>query len=124
MKSQLEKNKEILLEEIEKYSCEPINNATADRLNAYRGAYKALCLMDGHEYQEKEKSARDEPVSSGMVEIIGDTELEKLLSSIPLDEKHVKAIVSIFANHMQGLEVVNRRTYDNIMERIREVAAK
>ena len=122
MKSQLEKNKETLLEEIEKYSCKPIDNAIAERLNAYRGAYKALCMIDAEGYTDDVKTTRTEDNADRTVELDGDTEFEKIIISMPFDITHAKAVASIFADHMESLCVMNRRAYDNIMARLREVA--
>ena len=122
MKSQLEKNKETLLEEIEKYSCKPIDNAIAERLNAYRGAYKALCMAE-HDYNsEDKKSENTGEKAARTVSMDGDTEFEKLIISMPFDMAHAKSVASIFADHMESLCVMNRRAYDNVMMRLREVA--
>lgn len=122
MRSQLEKNKEILLEEIEKYSCKPIDNATADRLNVYRGAYKALCMIDGEEYAHEEKAVQETPSVARTAELDGDTEFERVIMSIKPDKAHMVAITNILADHMESLSVMNRRAYDNVMMRLREVA--
>lgn len=124
MRSQIEKNKETLLEEIEKYSCKPIDNAIADRLNAYRGAYKALCMAE-HDYSGSETAAaQTDEKAARTVALDGDTEFEKLIISMPFDMAHAKAVASIFADHMESLCVMNRRAYDNVMARLREVAGK
>lgn len=123
MRSQLEKNKETLMEEIEKYSCKPIDNAIAEHLSVYRGAYKALCLLDKEEnYTHEAKAAQSEPQAARTAELDGDTEFEKLVVSMPFDMPHAKAVVSIFADHMESLSIMNRRAYDNVMMRLREVA--
>lgn len=122
MRSQLEKNKEILLEEIEKLSFSQIDNAIASRLNAYRGAYKALCMIDAEGYTDEVKTTRTEEKAERTVELDGDTEFEKIIISIPFDITHAKAVASIIADHMESLCVMNRRAYDNIMARLREVA--
>ena len=122
MKSQLEKNKETLLEEIEKYSCKPIDNAIAERLNAYIGAYKALCMAE-HDYHSEDKMPENAGEKAARtVSLDGDTEFEKLIISMPFDIAHAKAVSSIFADHMESLCVMNRRAYDNVMMRLREVA--
>lgn len=46
MRCQIEKNKEILCDEIEKLSEQKISEANAAKLSAYRGAYKALCMAE------------------------------------------------------------------------------
>lgn len=47
MRCQIEKNKEILCDEIEKLGEQKMNEANAAKLSIYRGAYKALCMLDG-----------------------------------------------------------------------------
>lgn len=122
MRSQQEKNKETLLEEIEKLSAKPINNSTAELLSNYRGAYKALCLIDTEEYIPETKTAHTEENAARTVELDGDTEFEKVVIGMPYDMAHIKAMLSIFADHMESLCVMNRRAYDNVMARLREVA--
>lgn len=122
MRSQQEKNKETLLEEIEKLSAKPINNSTAELLSNYRGAYKALCLVDAEGYAQEAKTAQTEEKAERTVEMDGDTEFEKVVIGMPYDMAHIKAMLSIFADHMESLCVMNRRAYDNVMSRLREVA--
>lgn len=124
MRSQKEKNKETLLEEIEKLSSKPITNSTAELLSNYRGAYKALCLIDAEGYAPETKTAQTEEKSARTVELDGDTEFEKVVIGMPYDMAHIKAMLSIFADHMDSLCVMNRRAYDNVMIRLREVAQK
>lgn len=122
MRSQQEKNKETLLEEIEKLSAKPINNSTAELLSNYRGAYKALCFIDAEGYTQETKTAQTEEKAARTVEMDGDTEFEKVVIGMPYDMAHIKAMLSIFADHMESLCVMNRRAYDNVMARLREVA--
>lgn len=122
MRSQQEKNKETLLEEIEKLSAKPISNSTAELLSNYRGAYKALCLIDTEGYTQETKTAQTEEKAARTVELDGDTEFEKVVIGMPYDMAHIKAMLSIFADHMESLCVMNRRAYDNVMARLREVA--
>lgn len=122
MRSQQEKNKETLLEEIEKLSAKPITNSTAELLSNYRGAYKALCLIDAEGYTPKTKTDQTEEKAARTVEFDGDTEFEKVVIGMPYDMAHIKAMLSIFADHMESLCVMNRRSYDNVMARLREVA--
>lgn len=122
MRSQHEKNKETLLEEIEKLSAKPINNSTAELLSNYRGAYKALCLVDKEGYTPEIKTAQTVEKATRTVELDGDTEFEKVVIGIPYDMSHIKAMLSIFADHMESLCVMNRRAYDNVMARLREVS--
>lgn len=44
MRNQIEKNMEILFEEIEKLSNQKMTGEVASKLSVYRGAYKALCM--------------------------------------------------------------------------------
>ena len=46
MRCQVEKNKEILCDEIEKLSSQKMNESNAAKLSMYRGAYKALCMAE------------------------------------------------------------------------------
>lgn len=48
MRSQCEKNKEILLKKIEEYSKRPLSDSVAEHLSVYHGALKALCSLDRH----------------------------------------------------------------------------
>ena len=118
MRPQIEKNKEILLDEIEKYSEMPMTDSVAEHLNVYRGAYKALCIAAKETYPAEEKTES----TARTVELDGDTEFEKLIISMPFDMPHAKAVASIFADHMESLCVINKRAYENVMNRIREVA--
>lgn len=45
MINQMEKNKGMLLEEMEKLASRPLDRAAAERLALYKDAYKALCLV-------------------------------------------------------------------------------
>lgn len=69
MRSQIEKNKEILCDEIEQLSEQKMTEAVANKLSVYCGAYNALCMMDG---KEKEYAAAwmDHPDSAS--ELKGD----------------------------------------------------
>ena len=122
MKTQYEKNYETLEEELEKYSEMPMSNAVAERLSIYHGALKALCHLKKEEYHEEEKTAPTASESKRTVELDGDTEFEKIVMEIPIDAAHVKAVYNIIADHMESLAVMNRRAYDNVMMRLREVS--
>lgn len=126
MRSQSEKSRETLLDEIEKYSEMPLNDSVAEHLSVYLGAYKALCMLGkSEEYASTEKEAENtEEKAARTVELDGDTEFEKVIISMPFDMAHAKAVVSIFADHMESLAVMNRRAYDNVMGRLREAAGK
>ena len=117
MKSQMEKNKEYLLEQIEELSSRPMTSSIAERLSVYRGAYKALCMDVVKDEQEEARavSVYAEPETRG-------TEYESVVMSIPADKKHMKALLSIMADHMESLQLINRRAYDNVMARVRGLA--
>lgn len=72
MGNQAEKNKEILLTEIEKYSEKPISPATAKYLADCRGAYKAICKVEKHHNRDSgtadgDLAHRDEKLSQGQI---------------------------------------------------------
>lgn len=128
MRTQHEKNKEILMEEIEKYCNEPMNNAVAEKLSIYHGALKAMCLAEKG-WEEKpttvesyaaKTTAEEKPAHTP--ELDGDTEFEQVIMSIPADKAHMVAITQILNDHMTQLSVMHRRSYDNVMMRLREVA--
>lgn len=129
MRSQFEKNKETLMEEIEKLCDRPMNDAVAARLNTYQGALKALCWAEKEWEEDKpavvetytaETRADEKPARTP--ELDGDTEFEQVIMMIPVDVAHMTAICNIFADHMEQLAIVNRRAYDTIMLRLKEVA--
>ncbi len=125
-RSQCEKTKEALLEKIEEYSEKPFNDSVAEHLSVYHGALKALWILGKEEYAKEEKTAYTEPqmakTAEKSVEPLGSTDFEKLIVSMPFDMPHAKAVVTIFSDHMESLAVVNRRAYENVMMRLREVA--
>lgn len=55
---QREKNEQYLLDQIEKYSGQPINKETAAWLNMCRGAYKALCMLKKNKEGYHKKSEK------------------------------------------------------------------
>lgn len=121
MRCQIEKNKEILCDEIEKLSEQKMSEANAAKLSMYRGAYKALCMMDkegGGEAYAAKSADKSEPT----MELDGDTEFERVIMTIPADAAHMVKITHIFNKHMEGLAAVNRRAYNNIMEQLKELA--
>lgn len=122
MRSQCEKTKEALLEAIEEYSERPFSDSVAEHLSVYHGALKALCMLGKEEYQEAPAVAQAEEKVARTAELDGDTEFEKLIVSMPFDKSYAKAVVHILADHMESLSVMNRRAYDNVMMRLREVA--
>lgn len=121
MRSQIEKNKEILCDEIEKLSGEKMTEAAAAKLSIYRGAYKALCMMGGEE-EEPSYSAREADKPEPTMDLDGDTEFERVIMTIPADSAHMVKITHIFNKHMEGLAAVNRRAYNSIMEQLKELA--
>lgn len=120
MRSQIEKNKEILCDEIEKLSEQKMSEAVAAKLSIYRGAYKALCMMDGG--NEEVYAVRSDGKPEPTMALDGDTEFERVIMTIPADVAHMVKITHIFNKHMEGLAAVNRRAYNSIMEQLREVA--
>lgn len=121
-RSQCEKNKELLMEKIEEYSEKPFSDSMAEHLSVYCGALKAIRMLGKEEYTHEARTAQNEPQASRTAELDGNTDFEKLIVSMPFDMPHAKAVVSIFADHMESLSVMNRRAYDNVMMRLREVA--
>ena len=79
-------------------------------------------MVDAEGYTTETKTARTEENSARTVELDGDTEFEKVVIGMPYDMDHIKSMLSIFADHMESLCVMNRRAYDNVMARLREVA--
>lgn len=122
MKSQLEKNMDTLLEEMERLAEEPISLTNAERLSTYRGAYKALCMVDSGEYTPEEQTTTTASAAPRTVSLSGNTEFEKIIMSIPADYAHMVAIMEIIAAHMENLRIMNSRAYENILLRLREVA--
>jgi hypothetical protein len=113
MRSQIEKNMESLWEDMERHANMAMTEDVVDRLSKCRGAYKALRMMC-----EEEKAE----VYAETVYVDGDTEFEKILKEIPSDRAHMAALASIIGAHLESLAVMNRRTYDNVMAKLREVA--
>lgn len=125
MRTQFEKNKETLMEEIEKYSEQPMTNALAEKLNVYHGALKALCMAErgwGEEDVMSEYASRTADKPEPTMELDGDTEFERVIMTIPADAAHMVKITHIFNKHMEGLAAVNRRAYNSIIEQLKEVA--
>lgn len=120
MRCQIEKNKEILCDEIEKLGNEKMSEANAAKLSIYRGAYKALCMMDMEAEGVYAAKSADKPEPTP--ELDGDTEFERVIMTIPSDRAHMVKITHIFNKHMEGLAAVNRRAYNSIMEQLKEVA--
>lgn len=124
-RSEIEKNKERLCDEIEMLGKIEISDQIAERLNAYRGAYKALCMINAEEtsmepYTQNMRTAIDRPAPTPQLD--GDTEFERVIMSIPPDRAHMVKITYIFNRHLEGLKAVNARAYNNIMEQLKELA--
>lgn len=120
------------MDKIEEYSEKPFSDSVAEHLNVYRGAYKALCMLDKKKAEEwsagayyadkKEKTADRAGYKESTPELDGDTEFEQVIMKIPADRTHMVKITHIFDKHLQGLKMVNARAYNNIMEQLWEVA--
>lgn len=132
MRSQIEKNKEILCDEIEQLSEQKMTEAVAAKLSVYRGAYKALCMMDKEEAEEsstssyyankKEKSADRTVDNESTPELDGDTEFEQVIMKIPADREHMVKLTHIFDRHLTALRAVNAKPYNTVMEQLKELA--
>lgn len=131
MRSQIEKNKEILQDEIERYGNSKISDAIATKLSVYRGAYDALCMLESEEYETESeyaytpapaKERKERTESEATPDLDGDTEFERVIMAIPVDRAHMIKITHIFDNHLKGLKVVNARAYNSIIEQLKEVA--
>lgn len=132
MRSKIEKNKEEYLEAIETLCEQKPSDSVASKLSAYRGAYKALCMI-GEErglerreaayYAEKKRNAMDRAAHKDPTpELDGDTEFERIIMAIPADAAHMVKITHIFNKHLESLKAVNARAYNSIMEQLRELA--
>lgn len=117
------KNKCVLKDYIEKISGEPINSENANRLAAYRGAYKAICMIDNDHEKDEEyvvySGAESRESSKHTPELDGDTEFEQFLMSIPVDVEHVSPIFRVMANFMYQLQTVNRGSYDALFKKFK-----
>lgn len=132
MRSQIEKNKEILCDEIEKLGNEKMTEANAAKLSAYRGAYKALCMLNKEEpeernawayYAEKKEKAVDRAAhKESTPELDGDTEFERVIMKIPADREHMVKLTHIFDRHLTALRAVNAKPYNTVMEQLKELA--
>lgn len=132
MRCQIEKNKEILCDEIEKLGEQKMNEVNAAKLSAYRGAYKALCMLGKEEaeewsagsyYAEKnEKSTERAGYKESTPELDGDTEFERVIMKIPADREHMVKLTHIFDRHLTALRAVNAKPYNTLMEQLKELA--
>lgn len=120
---QIEKNMKTLWEEIERLCNQPVKDETAEKLNVYMGALKAMCMIYGDEKMGKNATrVYSEEKPAPTPELDGDTEFERVIMTIPADAAHMIKITHIFNKHMEGLAAVNMRAYNSIMEQLREVA--
>lgn len=122
MRSQVEKNKEVLMDYIEKHAGDEMKPDVAARLSNARGAYKALCMMDKGDENGAKYVAKTADKPEPTMELDGDTEFERVIMTIPADAAHMVKITHIFNKHMEGLAAVNRRAYNSIIEQLKEVA--
>lgn len=65
MRSQIEKNKEILCDEIERLGGGKMTDAVAAKLGTYRDAYKALCLVDEEDEDDDWHRSEHAPALAG-----------------------------------------------------------
>jgi hypothetical protein len=124
MKTQHEKNKEWLEEAIETYAGEQMTNSVAEHLSVYRGAYKALCMVEDWQGGGVAVLAAEVEEPARTIELDGDTEFERIIMELPSDQLHMVGAMSVLADHMESLKVINRRAYDNVIARLREVVGK
>lgn len=132
MRSQIEKNKEALLDYIENHAGNEMKPDIAARLSNARGAYKALCMLGKEETEERsagayyaEKKEKTTPASGhkeSTPELDGDTEFERVIMKIPADREHMVKLTHIFDRHLIALRAVNAKPYNTVMEQLRELA--
>jgi hypothetical protein len=123
MRTQLEKNKELLLEEMERYADEKMNDLNATRLCTFWGAYKALKMVCEETEQEPEKVAVSVTRSAVEVSTSGESDFMRIVGETKMDSQHLNAMFQILDDHLSALEVMNNRAYRNILARLREVAS-
>lgn len=133
MRSQIEKNKEALLDYIENHAEDEMKPDIAARLSNARGAYKALCMVGKGEYRDKTKPASNGPEMAAMYfverekgestpELDGDSEFERVIMKIPADREHMVKLTHIFDRHLTALRAVNAKPYNTVMEQLKELA--
>lgn len=132
MRSQIEKNKEALLDYIESHAEDEMKPDIAARLSNARGAYKALCMLGKEEPEEwsagsyyaekKEKTAARAGYKESTPELDGDTEFERIIMKIPADREHMVKLTHIFDRHLTALRAVNAKPYNTVMEQLKELA--
>ena len=122
MRSQVEKNKESLMEYIEKRAEKEITPELAVLLSNAMGAYTALCMVGQSEESGAGYAVKSANKPEPTMELDGDTEFERVIMTIPADRAHMVKITHIFNKHMEGLATVNRRAYNSIIEQLKEAA--
>lgn len=132
MRSQVEKNKEVLMDYIENHAGDEMKPDVAARLSNARGAYKALCMLDKKEAEEwsagayyAEKKGETAPAAGykePTPELDGDTEFERIIMKIPADREHMVKLTHIFDRHLTALRAVNAKPYNTVMEQLKELA--
>lgn len=123
MRTQIEKSKIELIENIEQLAERDITDAVATRLCTYHGAYKALRMLECEAEAEPEtKISTATARTVTRTATTGGTEFEQVIAETPADWEHMTAVMEIIGDHMEGLKVMNRRKYDNIILRLKEVA--
>lgn len=130
MRTQIEKNRDELLEEIERLREKPITNQTAEKLCIYGGALEALQKGEGAgdsaaapltvplASPEPRRPARQEPT----MELDGDTEFERAIMAMPIDWEHMERLIHVFTIHMENLAFANKRAYNKILDQIEQIA--
>lgn len=132
MRSQVEKNKEALMDYIENHAGDEMKPDVAARLSNARGAYKALCMLEKEEtegrnagayYAEKRgKAAGWASDKESTPELDGDTEFERVIMKIPPDREHMVKLTHIFDVHLTKLRAVNAKPVNTVMEQLKELA--
>lgn len=129
MRTQIEKNRDALLEEIEQLREKPLTNQIAEKLCIYGGALEALRAGHGAmeaapvvaplSAPEPRYATRQEPT----MELDGDTEFERAIMAMPIDWEHMERLVHVFAIHMENLAFANKRAYNKILDQIEQIAS-
>jgi methionine synthase I (cobalamin-dependent) len=122
VKSQLEKNKEILLEEIERYADQKMSDMNATRLCTFLGAYNALMMVCEESEEVEEKTARVMVREAVEVAKNGESDFMCIMAETKMDTQHLNAVFQIIDDHLAALEVMNNRAYKNLLSRLREVS--
>lgn len=110
MKNQAEKNKELLLAEIEKYKDMPISDSVAELLNVYNGAYNALCMVENDREDKTKASAvkktyRDEYINQTNVVPRKETSSDYSSASKSSEPVHLTSeMAHEWVNHMENAD--------------------